>query len=166
MTATTTRPYGILYDHDPSLTRDSLRETYRVPTLDELVAILNQASGTFGDLEFTVDAVGTLVGDVLTIGLRHGRHGFDAMQEAVEERANAWRSRLFRRVEYLNIIGNIAPLMGLLGTVMGMIQPNSFLDVVFEGFGWIGPFIVLLSIAATVIIIEHFWSMMMTVAAF
>jgi len=44
------------------------------------------------------------------------------MQEAVEERANAWRSRLFRRVEYLNIIGNIAPLLGLLGTVMGMIE--------------------------------------------
>lgn len=64
----------------------------------------------------------TMFGDVLTIGLRHGRHGFDAMQEAVEERANAWRSRLFRRVEYLNIIGNIAPLLGLLGTVMGMIQ--------------------------------------------
>lgn len=64
----------------------------------------------------------TMFGDVLTIGLRHGRHGFDAMQEAVAERAGAWRSRLFRRVEYLNIIGNIAPLLGLLGTVAGMIQ--------------------------------------------
>ncbi len=63
----------------------------------------------------------SMFGDVLTIGLRHGRHGFTAMQEAVEERAMAWRSRLFRRVEYLNIIGNITPLLGLLGTVMGMI---------------------------------------------
>ncbi|HPF39885.1 MAG TPA: MotA/TolQ/ExbB proton channel family protein [Phycisphaerae bacterium] len=64
----------------------------------------------------------TMFGDVLTIGLRHGRHGFEAMQEAVEERAGAWRSRLFRRVEYLNIVGNIAPLLGLLGTVAGMIE--------------------------------------------
>ncbi|MFQ5410940.1 MAG: MotA/TolQ/ExbB proton channel family protein [Phycisphaerae bacterium] len=64
----------------------------------------------------------TMFGDVLTIGLRHGRHGFDAMQEAVEERAAAWRSRLFRKVEYLNIIGNLSPLMGLLGTVLGMIK--------------------------------------------
>lgn len=64
----------------------------------------------------------TMFGDVLTVGLRHGRHGFQAMQEAVEERAMAWRSRLFRRVEYLNIIGNICPLLGLLGTVMGMIE--------------------------------------------
>ncbi|MBX3393827.1 MAG: MotA/TolQ/ExbB proton channel family protein [Phycisphaerae bacterium] len=64
----------------------------------------------------------TMFGDVLTVGLRHGRHGFQAMQEAVEERAMAWRSRLFRRVEYLNIIGNICPLLGLLGTVIGMIE--------------------------------------------
>jgi len=64
----------------------------------------------------------SMFGDVLTIGLRHGRHGFEAMQEAVEERANAWRSRLFRKVELLNIIGNISPLLGLLGTVTGMIQ--------------------------------------------
>lgn len=64
----------------------------------------------------------TMFGDVLAIGLRHGRHGFDAMQEAVEERAAAWRSRLFRKVEYLNIIGNLSPLMGLLGTVLGMIK--------------------------------------------
>ncbi len=64
----------------------------------------------------------TMFGDVLTVGLRHGRHGFEAMQEAVEERAMAWRSSKFRRVEYLNIIGNISPLLGLLGTVIGMID--------------------------------------------
>jgi biopolymer transport protein ExbB len=72
-----------------------------------------------------VDAVSksrTMFGDVLTMGLRHGRHGFEAMQEAVEERANAWRAKLFRKIEYLNIIGNISPLLGLLGTVVGMIE--------------------------------------------
>lgn len=69
----------------------------------------------------------TMFGDVLTVGLRHGRHGFAAMQEAVEERAMAWRSRLFRRVEYLNILGNICPLLGLLGTVMGMIEAFSMM---------------------------------------
>ena len=30
-------------------------------------------------------------------------------------------SRLFRRIEYLSVIGNIAPMVGLLGTVTGMI---------------------------------------------
>jgi biopolymer transport protein ExbB len=64
----------------------------------------------------------SMFADVLTVGLRHGRNGFDAMYEASQERAAAWASRLFRKVEYLNIIGNLAPLMGLLGTVLGMIR--------------------------------------------
>jgi biopolymer transport protein ExbB len=64
----------------------------------------------------------SMFSDVLTAGLRHGRHGFDAMRTAAEERAGAWGSRLFRRVEYLNIIGNLSPLLGLLGTVLGMIE--------------------------------------------
>lgn len=65
---------------------------------------------------------GSMFADVLTAGLRHGRHGFEAMQAAAEERTAAWSSRLFRRVEYLNIIGNLSPLLGLLGTVLGMIE--------------------------------------------
>jgi biopolymer transport protein ExbB len=67
----------------------------------------------------------SMFADVLAAGLRHGRHGFDAMQEAAAERAAAWSSRLFRKVEYLNIIGNLGPLMGLLGTVIGMIRAFS-----------------------------------------
>jgi len=64
----------------------------------------------------------TMFADVLRAGLRHGRHGFAAMHEAAEEQAGAWSSRLFRKAESLNIIGNLAPLMGLLGTVLGMIE--------------------------------------------
>jgi len=64
----------------------------------------------------------SMFADVLPASLRHGRHGFEAMHEAAEERAAAWSSRLFRRVEYLHIIGNLGPLMGLLGTVLGMIE--------------------------------------------
>ena len=30
-------------------------------------------------------------------------------------------ARLFRKIEYLSVIGNIAPMVGLLGTVTGMI---------------------------------------------
>lgn len=67
----------------------------------------------------------SMFADVLTTALRHGRHGFDAMHEAAEERAAAWSSRLFRKVEYLSTIGHLAPLMGLLGTVLGMIRAFS-----------------------------------------
>ena len=62
---------------------------------------------------------------LVVAGLGHGRHGFDAMIETLEEAAAAWSSRLFRKVEYLNILGNLGPLMGLLGTVIGMIRAFS-----------------------------------------
>jgi biopolymer transport protein ExbB len=67
----------------------------------------------------------SMFGDVMLVGLRHGRHGFEAMRESADERASAWSSRLFRKVEYLNIIGNLGPLLGLLGTVLGMIKAFS-----------------------------------------
>jgi biopolymer transport protein ExbB len=43
------------------------------------------------------------------------------MQEAARDRAAEQSAAMFRRVEYMNIIGNLGPLMGLLGTVYGMI---------------------------------------------
>lgn len=67
----------------------------------------------------------TMFAAVMVAALRQGRHGFEAMQRAAEDCAAAWTSRMFRRVEYLNILGNLGPLMGLLGTVLGMIRAFS-----------------------------------------
>jgi biopolymer transport protein ExbB len=67
-------------------------------------------------------ASNSMFAHLLVAGMQHGRHGFEAMHEAVDELAAAWSSRLFRRAEYLSVLGNLGPLMGLLGTVLGMIQ--------------------------------------------
>lgn len=53
---------------------------------------------------------------------------FDAMKEALETSVGEQTSNQFRKVEYLNIIGNLGPLLGLLGTVLGMIQAFSTMD--------------------------------------
>lgn len=58
---------------------------------------------------------------VMSAALAHGRHGFDAMHEAAVEKSAELSSRMFRKVEFMNIIGNLGPLLGLLGTVWGMI---------------------------------------------
>jgi biopolymer transport protein ExbB len=67
----------------------------------------------------------SMFGDVLLAGLQQGRHGYAGMHEAAEARAGVWTRRLFRRAEYLHILGNLGPLMGLLGTVLGMIRAFS-----------------------------------------
>ncbi len=46
---------------------------------------------------------------------------FAAMKEAMETSLGEQTAEQFRKIEYLNIIGNLGPLLGLLGTVLGMI---------------------------------------------
>lgn len=64
----------------------------------------------------------TYFAEVMTAALQHARHGFDAMHEAALEKSGELSGRMFRKAEYLNIIGNLGPLLGLLGTVWGMIE--------------------------------------------
>jgi biopolymer transport protein ExbB len=58
---------------------------------------------------------------VLNAGLLEAANGFEAMQRAVEEALEERTAKLFRKIEYLNVIGNVSPMIGLFGTVYGMI---------------------------------------------
>lgn len=44
-----------------------------------------------------------------------------AVEKAMEDSADAEAAKLLRRIDYLAVIGNLAPMVGLLGTVVGMI---------------------------------------------
>src|SRR5581483_11108589 len=46
---------------------------------------------------------------------------FSSMKEAMETAVGEQTAEQFRKIEYLNIIGNLGPLLGLMGTVYGMI---------------------------------------------
>jgi biopolymer transport protein ExbB len=50
---------------------------------------------------------------------------FNSMKEAMETAIGEQTAEQFRKIEYLNIIGNLGPLLGLLGTVLGMIDAFS-----------------------------------------
>jgi biopolymer transport protein ExbB len=49
------------------------------------------------------------------------QEGFDAVQEAIGVAADLESEKLVQRVTYLNVVANLAPMLGLLGTVQGMI---------------------------------------------
>ncbi|MBN2292731.1 MAG: MotA/TolQ/ExbB proton channel family protein, partial [Pirellulales bacterium] len=57
----------------------------------------------------------------LGAGLAEVEGGWTAIEKAVEDATADQSARLFRKIEYLSVIGNIAPMLGLLGTVIGMI---------------------------------------------
>ena len=59
---------------------------------------------------------------LLNSGLDETALGYSAVEKAMEDTAVEQSARLFRRIEYLSVIGTIAPMLGLMGTVWGMIQ--------------------------------------------
>ncbi len=64
----------------------------------------------------------TFVSQSLYAALRRAHLKYPAMREALESSIGEQTAAIFRRIEPLNVIGNIAPLLGLLGTVLGMIM--------------------------------------------
>jgi len=65
----------------------------------------------------------SLLGRVIEAGLGQvgGLFGWFDIQTAMQETAEAEVSRLYRKLEYLTFIAAAAPMLGLLGTVTGMI---------------------------------------------
>jgi biopolymer transport protein ExbB len=58
---------------------------------------------------------------VLSAGISELDGGWPAVEKALEDSLAEQAARLMRRVEYLSVIGNIGPMLGLLGTVVGMV---------------------------------------------
>ena len=63
----------------------------------------------------------SFLGYVISAGLAEVEMGYSAVEKAVEDASMEQAARLFRKIEYLSVIGNLAPMLGLLGTVWGMI---------------------------------------------
>ena len=71
------------------------------------------------------------VAAVVSAALYDARAGFGAMIRALEQTSEELTVRRLRRVEPLNIVGNVSPMIGLFGTVYGMIL--AFREIVAAG---------------------------------
>ena len=58
---------------------------------------------------------------VLTGAIGRGMAGYEEAQKGLEETAAVETFRLNAKISYLSLVGNVGPLLGLLGTVTGMI---------------------------------------------
>lgn len=65
---------------------------------------------------------GSPLGQILAAGLANSRHGRDIMKESIQEAGVKVVSELERYLTPLGTIAAITPLLGLLGTVLGMIE--------------------------------------------
>lgn len=63
-----------------------------------------------------------LLTNVVGAGLAKLNAGWTQMESAMEESAEEGATDLYQKIGYLNLIGNLSPMLGLLGTVWGMVQ--------------------------------------------
>jgi biopolymer transport protein ExbB len=79
------------------------------------------AAGELGMARSRCKAHPSFLAAVVMHGLNEIDGGWPEVQKAMEDATAEQAARLFRRIEYLSVIGNIAPMVGLLGTVTGML---------------------------------------------
>lgn len=93
---------------------------------EQMIARLREAGDIDRDALLNIKDSSPL-GDILATGLLYRKYGLDSMTMHMQNRASVQIAYLEKNINMLGTIGAIAPLLGLLGTVLGII--TSFLAV-------------------------------------
>lgn len=99
-----------------------IREKRIIP--DELTTNVREALSS-GNIQQALTLCGEEPGalsNILSAGFSNISDGPEAAQDAIGAAADLESETLLQRVNYLNVVGNLAPMLGLLGTVQGMIM--------------------------------------------
>lgn len=73
------------------------------------------------------------LGEILAAGLLNSKHGREIMKESIEEAASHVVHEMEKYLTLLGTVAVISPLLGLLGTVVGIIE--AFMAVTSSGLG-------------------------------
>lgn len=101
-------------------------------------SLLGEVWGSLKNNQLNTDKIKALrdssqLGRIFAAGLSNSRHGREVMKDSIEEAASQVVHELERFLNVLGTIAAVAPLIGLLGTVVGMIQV--FTAIMLEGTG-------------------------------
>ncbi len=97
---------------------------------------------------------------VLRAGLSEASHGFAAVIRRLELTADELTTVRLRRIEYLNVLGQVSPMIGLFGTVYGMILAFS---AIVAGGGNADP--ILLAGGIGTALTTTFWGLLVAIPA-
>jgi len=99
----------------------NLREKVIMPEgLSELVR-QQLLSGRLRQADESCREKASVLSYILHAGLGEADIGWVAVEKAAEDATAEQSARLFRKIEYLSVIANICTMLGLLGTVVGLI---------------------------------------------
>jgi biopolymer transport protein ExbB len=91
------------------------------PDLIEEIEALFEA-GEYQEAIELCEAEPTYFTNIVAAGLPKMSASFSAMEKAIEESGEEEAVKLHTKLSWLSLIANVSPMLGLLGTVMGMIQ--------------------------------------------
>jgi len=100
----------------------SIRRPRLAPPRDILVLKKLISERRFDDILKLDRGKTSFLTQVVLAGLKETGQGYNAMLKAMEDTVEALNAAISRKIEHLNVIGNISPMMGLLGTVIGMLR--------------------------------------------
>jgi biopolymer transport protein ExbB len=79
--------------------------------------------------EQAVEELEAFVAAIAATGVRQASQGLKAAETAMETAANRGAAKLRKRLDFLGLMVTLAPLLGLLGTVLGMIRAFNVLTI-------------------------------------
>ncbi|MFK7961264.1 MAG: MotA/TolQ/ExbB proton channel family protein [Phycisphaerales bacterium] len=97
------------------------REQLIPPVLEQTVLEMSQR-GRFDEVHNTCKLQDNFLARMLTAGLNDRQLGMDAVREGFEQQGVREITDLRQRIAWLGMIAAVAPMLGLLGTVLGMID--------------------------------------------
>ncbi len=108
---------GLVIDYAYTIRQNKLAPPEDIATFKKLAHELKSE-----ELTSLTREKSSFLAQVVSAGLNEIHLGYNAMIKAMEDTSEALSARLARKIEHLNIIANISPMMGLLGTVIGMLR--------------------------------------------
>ncbi|MDX1682271.1 MAG: MotA/TolQ/ExbB proton channel family protein [Phycisphaeraceae bacterium] len=97
---------------------------------------------------------------LVSAAMGEASNGYGAMERAIEEQGDVEISRYLRPIEILNVLGNISPMLGLFGTVYGMIV--AFQQLVASGGS---PDPAELAAGISTALVTTFWGLVVAIPA-
>jgi biopolymer transport protein ExbB len=107
---------ALIIEHFLSIQRDQLIPPDLVAEVDRLLQ-----EEQYDEALDLCEMEPTVFTNVVASGITKIGMGVDEIEKSIQETIENERVRLENKISWLNLIGNIAPMMGLLGTVVGMI---------------------------------------------
>jgi biopolymer transport protein ExbB len=108
---------AVIIENFVSLTRDKIAPP---ELIDEIQALFDE--GQYQEAMELCENEPSFFTNVTGAGVAKIGHSFGVIEQSISEMGDEEAIRLHQKIGWLSLIANIAPMMGLLGTVSGMVK--------------------------------------------